>query len=97
MVGTSRGENTGRIWVHWLMQCSSTTLGRPNRMLNKPIERIGRIVLSPLADRVYICDKIKINYRCGMGQEWSNNSSVWVGGQERHKNELHGQIQATLV
>ena len=28
--------------------------GRRNRMLKKPIERIGRMVLSPLADHAYI-------------------------------------------
>ena len=35
---------------------------RRSRMLKKPIQRIGRIVLSPLADAVYICNKIKLNY-----------------------------------
>ena len=56
MVGRSRGENMGPIREHWLVQRSSKTLGRRNRMLKKPIERIGRMVLSPLADRVYICN-----------------------------------------
>jgi len=31
-------------------------------MLKKPIDKVGRLVLSPLADRVYICNKIKLNY-----------------------------------
>jgi len=51
-------------------------------MLKKTIQRIGRMVLSLLADRVYICNKIKLNYKCQKGQEWSNNSSVrveWAG------------------
>jgi len=56
MVSRSRGENMGPIREHWLVQRSSKTLGRRNRMLKKPIERIGRMVLSPLADRVYICN-----------------------------------------
>ena len=46
----------GPIQEHWLVQHNSKTLGRRNRMLKKPIERIGRMVLSPLADRVYICN-----------------------------------------
>jgi len=54
MVGRSHGENMGPIWEHWLVQRSSKALGRRNRILKKPIERIGRMVLSPLADRVYI-------------------------------------------
>jgi len=56
MVGRSRGENMGPIREHWLVQRSSKALGRWNRMLKKLIERIGRMVLSPLADRVYICN-----------------------------------------
>jgi len=51
-------------------------------MLKKTIERIGRIVLSLLADGVNICNKIKLNYACQKGLEWSNNSSVrveWAG------------------
>jgi len=56
MVGRSRGENKGPIQEHWLVQRSSKTVGRQNRLLKKPIERIERIVLSPLADRVYICN-----------------------------------------
>jgi len=56
MVGRSRGENMAPIREHWLVQRSSKTLGRRNRMLKKPIERIGRMVLSPVADRVYICN-----------------------------------------
>jgi len=56
MVGRSRGENMGPIRGHWLVQRRSKTLGRQNRMLQKPIETIGRMVLSPLADRVYICN-----------------------------------------
>ena len=55
MVGRSRGENMGPIREHWLVKRSSKTLGRRNRLLKKPIERIGRMVLSPLADRGYIC------------------------------------------
>jgi len=55
MVGRSHGENMGPIREHWLVQRSSKTLGRPNRMLKKLIETIGRMVLSPLADHVYIC------------------------------------------
>ena len=42
MVGTSCGENMGPIREHWLVQHSSKTVGRQNRMLKKPIERIGR-------------------------------------------------------
>jgi len=61
MVGTGRGENMGPIREHWFVQRSSKTVGRRNRMLKKPIERIVRMVLSPLADRVYICNKIKLN------------------------------------
>jgi len=38
------------------------------------------MVLSPLADRIYICNKIKLNYMCKKGQEWSNNGSMRVGG-----------------
>ena len=57
-------------------------------MLKKPIERIGRLVLSLLADRVYICNKIKLNYVCYKGQEWTNNCIVQVGRLERHENEL---------
>ena len=64
MVGTSRGENMGTIREHWLVQHSSKTVGRLNRMLKKPIERIGRMVLLLLADCVYICNKIKLNYTC---------------------------------
>jgi len=64
MVGASRGENMGPIWEHWLVQRSSKTVWRRNRTLKKPIERIGRMVLSPLADREYICNKIKLNYAC---------------------------------
>jgi len=56
MVGRSRGENMGPIREHWLVESSSKALGKRNRMLKKPIERIGRMVLSPLADRVYICN-----------------------------------------
>jgi len=56
IVGRSRGENIDPIREHWLVQRSSKTVGRRNRMLKKPIERIGRIFLSPLADRVYICN-----------------------------------------
>jgi len=56
MIGRCRGENMGLIRKHWLVQRSSKTLGRPNRMLKKPIERIGRMVLSPLVDPVYICN-----------------------------------------
>jgi len=56
MVGRSRGENMDPIQEHWLVQHSSKTLGRRNRMLKKAIERIGRIVLSPLADGVFICN-----------------------------------------
>jgi len=56
MVGRSRGENMGPIQEHWLVQRSSKALGRRNRMLKKPIVTIGRMVLSPLADRVYICN-----------------------------------------
>jgi len=33
-------------------------------MLKKPIERIGGMVLSSLADHVYTCNKIKLNYVC---------------------------------
>jgi len=40
----------------WLVQRRSKTPRRRNRMLKKPIERIGRMVLSPLADRVYTCN-----------------------------------------
>ena len=61
-VGTSCGENMGPIQEHWLVQRSSKTVGRRNPMLKKAIERIGRIVLSPRTDRVYICNKIKLNY-----------------------------------
>jgi len=61
-------------------------------MLKKLLESIGRMVLSPLTDRVYICNKIKLNYACKKGQEWSNNSTVRVGGQERHENELRGWL-----
>ena len=56
MVGRSRGENMGPIREHWLVQCSSKTGGRQNRMLKKPIERMARMVLSPLGDRVYTCN-----------------------------------------
>jgi len=56
MVGRSRGENMGPIREYWFVQRSSKILGRRNRMLKKPIERIGRLVLSPLADHVYICN-----------------------------------------
>jgi len=44
--------------------CSSENLGRLNRRLNKPRERIGKMVLSPLADRVYIFNKLKLDYLC---------------------------------
>jgi len=47
---------------HWLLQRSSENLGTRNRRLKKPIERIGRMVLSPLADRLYICNKINLDY-----------------------------------
>jgi len=56
MVGRSRGENMGPIREHWMVQRSSKTLGSRNRMLKKPIERIERVVLSLLGDRVYICN-----------------------------------------
>ena len=56
MVGRSRRENMGPIRENWLVQRSSKTVGKRNRMLKKPIETIGRMVLSPLADRVYICN-----------------------------------------
>jgi len=56
MVGRSRGENMDPIREHWLVQRSSKTLRRRNRRLKKPIERIGRMVLSPLTDPVYICN-----------------------------------------
>jgi len=56
MVGRSRRKNMGPIRENWLVQRSSKTVGKPNRMLKKPIKRIGRMVLSPLADRVYICN-----------------------------------------
>jgi len=55
MVGRSPSENLGPIRDHWLVQRSSKTLRRRNRMV-KSIKRIGRMVLSPLADRVYICN-----------------------------------------
>jgi len=61
MVSTNRGENMGPIREQSLVQCSSKTVGRSNCMLKKPIERIGTMVLSPLADCVYICNKIKLN------------------------------------
>jgi len=61
-VSVSRSENMGRIQEHWLVQRSSENLGIRNRRLKKPIERIGRMVLSPLADHVYICNKIKLGY-----------------------------------
>ena len=64
MVGKSRSENMGPIRKYWLVQRSSKTVGRLNRILKKPIERIGRMVLSPLADHVYICNNIKLNYAC---------------------------------
>jgi len=56
MVGRSRSEIMATIREGWLVQHGSKTMGRRNRMLMKPIERIGRMVLSPLADRVYICN-----------------------------------------
>jgi len=62
IIGTSHRENMCPIQEHWLVQGSSKTVGRRNHMLNKPIERIGRMVLSLLAHRVYICNKIKLNY-----------------------------------
>jgi len=40
------------------------SLGRRNCILKKPMERVGRMVLSLLADRVYICNSIKLNYVC---------------------------------
>jgi len=46
------------------VQRSSENLGTRNHRLKKPIERIGRMVLSPLADRVYICNEIKVDYLC---------------------------------
>jgi len=64
MVSTSRSKNEGQIWEHWLVQPRSKTLCRRNHMLKKLMERLGRIVLSPLVDRVYICNKIKLNYTC---------------------------------
>jgi len=91
-LGTSCGENMGSIREHWLVQHSFKTVGRRNRMLKKPMERIGRMVLTSLTDRIYICNKIKLNYACKKGQEWSNNSSVRVSGQERHENELRGWL-----
>ena len=54
------GPNPGAL-VGW---CSSKMVWRRNRMLKKPIKRIGRMVLSPLPDLVYICNKIKLNYAC---------------------------------
>jgi len=63
-VSASRSENMGRIQEHWLVQRSSENLGIRNHRFKKPIERIGRMVLSPLADRVYICNKIKLDYPC---------------------------------
>ena len=60
MVGTSRGESLGPIRE----QRSSKTTGRRDRMLKKWIESIGRMVLPPLADGLYICNKIKLNHVC---------------------------------
>jgi len=56
MVGRSRGENMGPIREHWLVQRSAKSLRRRDPMFKKPIERIGRMVLSPVADCVYICN-----------------------------------------
>jgi len=56
IVGTSHGKNMGPIRDHWLVQRSSKTVKGWNRMLKKPIERIERMFLSPLADCVYICN-----------------------------------------
>jgi len=64
IVSMSHSKNMGPMLEHWLVQQSSKTRGRWNRVLKKSIERIGRMVLSPLADRVYICNKIKLNYTC---------------------------------
>ena len=61
-------------------------------MLKKLIARTERIVLSPLADRVYRCNKIKFNYPCSKGQKWSNNISERVGRQQRQENELRGWL-----
>ena len=58
------GQNIGRIREHWFVQRSSENLGKRNRRLKKPIARRGRMVLSLLADRVYICNKIKLDYPC---------------------------------
>ena len=44
--------------------CSSKNLGTRNRRLNQQSERIGKMVLSPLADRVYICNKLKLEHPC---------------------------------
>ena len=48
-----RGQNIGRIREHWFVQRGSENLGKRNRRLKKPIARRGRMVLSPLADRVH--------------------------------------------
>ena len=62
MVGRSRGKNMGPIREHWLVHRSSKTLEWPNHMLKKQMERIGRIVFSPLTDMsIYV---IKLNYAC---------------------------------
>jgi len=49
---------------HWLVQHSSENLGTSPRKLRKRIERIGRLTISPVADHVYICNKIKVDYAC---------------------------------
>jgi len=63
-VSASCSDKMGRIREHWLVQPSSENLGTQNRRLKQPIKRIERMVLSPLADRVYICNKIKFDYPC---------------------------------
>ena len=63
-VSASHSKNRWRIRDDWLVEPSSDKLGTWNLMLKEPIARIVRMVLSPLANRVYICNKIKLHYTC---------------------------------